>query len=330
MRIVVDGPARICQRQCSEPTDVCRLDRTAPPSAWRRRQSAVYDRSPWRAWACLKMPFAMASTCRVRAVRPSGNPRRPGCARGGGWLGPGVFLWDHVVSGSLPIADTWATLGAIAQATHHLLLGPMVTPLPRRRPWVVAREASTVSRLSGGRLVLGPGLGSDESGDFSRFGEPTDAPRRAEMLTEGLGIVRAMWSGQSLQHDGRHYQVSLDEGAAEPHRIPVGWPGPPSGNPRVLRRAATCDGIFHNPGHLPSPRGHRRAARRDPPRLFPADLWVRRGARRECESWPGMEPTHVDLKALAAAGMTWWMESLIHFDPLDLSLKIVDAGPPRV
>lgn len=261
-------------------------------------------------------PFGHPATLVALAVR----------AEAAGW--DGVFLWDHVVSGSLPIADTWATLGAIAQATHHLLLGPMVTPLPRRRPWVVAREASTVSRLSGGRLVLGLGLGSDESGDFSRFGEPTDAPRRAEMLTEGLGIVRAMWSGQSLQHDGRHYQVSLDEGAAEPHRIPV-WMASSSGNPRVLRRAATCDGIFHNPGHLPSPEDTAellaavRRAGLAADRRFDVAL-----AGNASPAWD--EPTHVDLKALAAAGMTWWMESLIHFDPLDLSLKIVDAGPPRV
>ena len=44
-------------------------------------------------------------------------------------------------------------------------------------------------------------------------------------------------------------------------------------------------------------------------------------------AWP--EPGTVDLGALAGAGMTWWMESLIHFDPLELSLEIVDAGPPR-
>jgi hypothetical protein len=42
------------------------------------------------------------------------------------------------------------------------------------------------------------------------------------------------------------------------------------------------------------------------------------------------EPKNIDLNAFAAAGMTWWIESLIHFDPLDLSLKIVDAGPPHV
>src|SRR4051794_4281352 len=85
-------------------------------------------------------------------------------AEAAGW--DGVFLWDHVLPARPPIADTWTVLGAIAQATERVLIGPMVTPLPRRRPWVVARQASTVSRLSRGRLVFGAGLGSDESGDF--------------------------------------------------------------------------------------------------------------------------------------------------------------------
>jgi alkanesulfonate monooxygenase SsuD/methylene tetrahydromethanopterin reductase-like flavin-dependent oxidoreductase (luciferase family) len=116
-------------------------------------------------------------------------------AEAAGW--DGVFLWDHVVTEAMPIADPWTTLGAIAQATRRLLLGPMVTPLARRRPWIVARHASTVSRLSGGRLILGAGLGSDESGDFSRFGESAGLRARSAMLSEGLDVVRAMWSGRA-------------------------------------------------------------------------------------------------------------------------------------
>jgi alkanesulfonate monooxygenase SsuD/methylene tetrahydromethanopterin reductase-like flavin-dependent oxidoreductase (luciferase family) len=72
-------------------------------------------------------------------------------AEAAGW--DGVFLWDHVVSDARPIADPWTMLAAIAQATEKLLLGPTVTPLARRRPWIVARHASTVSRLSNGRLA---------------------------------------------------------------------------------------------------------------------------------------------------------------------------------
>ena len=81
-----------------------------------------------------------------------------------GW--DGVFLWDHVRwrEPVLEVADAWITLAAIATATQAIRLGPMVTPLARRRPVKVARETATLDRLSGGRLTLGVGLGSDRSG----------------------------------------------------------------------------------------------------------------------------------------------------------------------
>jgi len=95
-------------------------------------------------------------------------------AEAAGW--DGVFLWDHVVSDTAPIADCWTSLSAMATNTRTIMIGSTVTPLPRRRPWIIARQASTVSRLSGGRLVVGVGLGSDESGHFSRFGEEGRGP----------------------------------------------------------------------------------------------------------------------------------------------------------
>ena len=172
-------------------------------------------------------------------------------AEASGW--DGVFLWDHLVRDALPVVDPWTALGAIAQATHDLRLGPMVTPLARRRPWVLARHASTLSRLSGGRLILGTGLGSDESGDFSRFGEPADLRTRSAMYDEGLEVIKAIWSGQAFHHDGQHYRVTLAEGVADPHPIPV-WVASTIGHPRVIRRAAACDGIFPNPeDRTPSP-----------------------------------------------------------------------------
>jgi alkanesulfonate monooxygenase SsuD/methylene tetrahydromethanopterin reductase-like flavin-dependent oxidoreductase (luciferase family) len=243
-----------------------------------------------------------------------------------GW--DGVFLWDHVLTDAMPIADPWTTLAAIAHATDHILLGPMVTPLPRRRPWIVARHASTVSRLSGGRLVVGTGVGSDESGDFSGFGEPTDVATRAAMLTEGLEVMRAMWVGRAVRHDGKHYAMDLPAAAPEPHRIPV-WMASSTGDPRVIGRAVGCDGIFPNPGDhelTPEEVADLRTAlhRAGLSATRPFDIAVRGNAS---PAW--QEDKEVDLEGLARAGMTWWLESLIHFDPLDLSTAVVDAGPPR-
>jgi len=248
-------------------------------------------------------------------------------AEASGW--DGVFLWDHLVHDALPIADPWATLGAIAQATRDLRFGPMVTPLPRRRPWVVARHASALSRLSGGRLILGTGLGSDEFGDLSRFGEPTRLPTLSAMYDEGLEVVRGVWSGRPFRHDGQHYHVTRGEGVPDPHPIPV-WVASLTSHPRVMRRAAGCDGIFPiRENRILAPdevagllTELRRAGLREG-RAF--DIAV---AGNASPAW--QEPVTADLAGLAQAGMTWWMESLIHFDPLELSLEIVDAGPPRV
>ena len=249
-------------------------------------------------------------------------------AEAAGW--DGVFLWDHVVAGGgLPLADPWVSLGAMAQATQRVRLGTMVTPLPRRRPWVVARHAAALSRLSGGRFILGVGLGSDESGDFSRFGEAGQPAVRAAMLDEGLEVLRAVWAGRAQQLSGTYYQVDLDESVPEPFPIPI-WVASSTGSGRVARRAAGCDGLFPNPEGrwldaegVAEALGAVRAAGLPADRSF--DVAVPGNASH---AWPEQQPP-VDFTALAEAGMTWWMESLIHFDTLELSMRIVDAGPPQ-
>ena len=78
-----------------------------------------------------------------------------------GW--DGFFIWDHLQYGDrvTAIADPWICCAAIAMRTERLLFGPMVTPLPRRRPQVLARQAASLAVLSGERFVLGLGLGDD-------------------------------------------------------------------------------------------------------------------------------------------------------------------------
>jgi alkanesulfonate monooxygenase SsuD/methylene tetrahydromethanopterin reductase-like flavin-dependent oxidoreductase (luciferase family) len=100
------------------------------------------------------------------------------------------------------------TLAAIAAATEQLRLGPMVTPLARRRPAKVARETATLDWLSGGRLTLGVGLGSDRFGsELSKTGEQLDDRLRGQMLDESLEILTAAWSGAPVHHRGRHYTI---------------------------------------------------------------------------------------------------------------------------
>jgi alkanesulfonate monooxygenase SsuD/methylene tetrahydromethanopterin reductase-like flavin-dependent oxidoreductase (luciferase family) len=126
-----------------------------------------------------------------------------------GWHG--FFVWDHL-RWAEPVqqaADPWITLAAVAGATERVRLGPLVTPLARRRPAKVARETATLDRLSGGRLTLGVGLGKDRfGGELSMTGEQLDDRVRAQMLDEALGILTAAWSGEPVHHRGDHYTVA--------------------------------------------------------------------------------------------------------------------------
>lgn len=162
-----------------------------------------------------------------------------------GW--DGFFVWDHIAPmDGLDTADPWTLLAAVATSTNRVAIGPMVTPLPRRRPWVVARQTTTLDHLSQGRLILGVGLGTPPDEEFGRFGEPTDPRVRADMLEEGLEIIQGMWTGQHFAHDGEHYTVSESVFAPTPagrSRIPI-WVGATWPNRRPLRRATRFDGVF--------------------------------------------------------------------------------------
>jgi alkanesulfonate monooxygenase SsuD/methylene tetrahydromethanopterin reductase-like flavin-dependent oxidoreductase (luciferase family) len=171
-----------------------------------------------------------------------------------GW--DGFFVWDQI-RWREPVAavgDTQVTLAAIAAATERIRLGPLVTPLARRRPVKVARETAALDVLSGGRLTLGVGLGSEHfAGEYSMTGEELDDGRRARMLDEALEILTAAWSGEPVQHRGQHFTADgmrfLPRPVQRP-RVPVWVAGFP-GKAKPMRRAARYDGFF--PVNLESP-----------------------------------------------------------------------------
>ncbi|MBA3310845.1 MAG: LLM class flavin-dependent oxidoreductase [Nocardioidaceae bacterium] len=166
-------------------------------------------------------------------------------AEGAGW--DGVFLWDHL-QWSRDVApdvhDPWVLLGAIAQVTDRVRLGTLVTPLSRRRPWVVAKQLTTLDHLSGGRAVFSVGLGEPPDRDFGDLGDEADPRVRAAMLDEGLGVLDALLRGGPSRHSGEHYTVEADL-----LPLPVQRPRPPiwvAGvlpNKRPLARARRWDGI---------------------------------------------------------------------------------------
>ncbi|MHA2275869.1 MAG: LLM class flavin-dependent oxidoreductase, partial [Candidatus Kariarchaeaceae archaeon] len=104
-----------------------------------------------------------------------------------GW--DGFFLWDHVFLPWTPdhdVLDPWIILSAIATQTNSISIGITVTPLARRRPMIIAREAITIDRLSSGRFILGVGLGG--TAELKALGEEEGPKIRGDMLDESLII----------------------------------------------------------------------------------------------------------------------------------------------
>jgi alkanesulfonate monooxygenase SsuD/methylene tetrahydromethanopterin reductase-like flavin-dependent oxidoreductase (luciferase family) len=168
-------------------------------------------------------------------------------AESAGW--DGIFLWDHLLydGGVTKILDPYIALAAIASATTTIQLGPMVTPLIRRRPQIVARQAVTLDLLSHGRLILGFGIGDDgDVGELSRFGEITDAVERGKALSEGLEVLTGLLSGEPVHHVGEHFtidDVTFQPTAARDGGIPI-WLAARWPNIAPLRGAAHYDGVF--------------------------------------------------------------------------------------
>lgn len=255
-----------------------------------------------------------------------------------GW--DGFFIWDHVLvdpAWNAVIADPWVALAAIAAATERIRIGPMVAALPRQRPWMLARATVSLDRLSGGRLVLGVGLGWPSDAEFGHFGEEIDVRRRAEMLDEGLAILDGLWRGEPFAFEGQHYRMAeatfLPRPLQEP-RIPV-WVGSLRPGPEApLRRAARWDGFYPASDEA----------------FVPLEVFARDVVRvRELRAAAGIGPevpfdisaggsTPADDPAAAAAtvagfeaaGATWWQEIVSDWlGGLDEIRARIDAGPPR-
>lgn len=168
-------------------------------------------------------------------------------AESAGW--DGFFIWDHMLAEKPfrhPFVDPWVGLTATAMNTDKIHIGTTVTPIPRRRPWKLARETVSIDQLSNGRLILSIGLGTPSELEYGAFGEETDVKIRAEMLDEGLDVLFGLWSGKPFSYQGKHYQIDDVKFIPKPvqkPRIKIWgsgfWP-----NKKPAIRAARLDGFF--------------------------------------------------------------------------------------
>lgn len=253
-----------------------------------------------------------------------------------GW--DGLFVWDHLVHEkdlAREIADPWILLTAAAMVTSRIRLGTMITPVARRRPQKLAREVTTLDRLTDGRMVLGVGLGEPAEDEYGSFGESTDRVELAARLDEGLDVLDRLWSGERTSYEGKYVTVQdvvFRPTPVQRPRVPI-WVGGRWPYKRPMRRAARWDGA------IPMLSG---AWQAEPPPMAevravsaflreargtadgPFDLVL--GGSSPAGEWPL-------LAELAAEGVTWWDERMPFGDLLDNADAIrrrIDEGPPRL
>lgn len=246
-----------------------------------------------------------------------------------GW--DGFFVWDHLRYAAPvgDILDPYICLAVMAARTTRLTLGPMVTPLIRRRPQVVARQAVTLDRLSRGRLIMGFGIGDDyPEGELGCFGELTDARERGRALDEGLAIFAGLTSGVEVNVTGEFYRTERVTFRPTPYRpsgIPVWTAGRwPNGAP--VRRAARHQGMMAiqvtDPEQVVALRA-RLAEAGAALEGFDVAVWGERDA--------SMEFRRDDRYAeWAEAGVTWFLTGPGPFNLVyDEVRDYVGAGPPH-
>jgi F420-dependent oxidoreductase-like protein len=136
----------------------------------------------------------------------------------------GLFRSDHYSAIVRPVAgalDAWATLAALAVTTSRIRLGTLVSPATFRHPSVLARMATTVDHISGGRVELGMGAGWFER-DHTENGFPyLDARARFDLFAEQVEVVVRTWTEEGFDHEGSHYtlrgQTALPKPVQQPH-----------------------------------------------------------------------------------------------------------------
>ena len=157
-------------------------------------------------------------------------------------------VFDHVVMGfptatreapmyppKMPILEALMALSHLAAVTERIGLGTEVLVLPQRQPVLVAKQVSTLDTLSGGRVRLGIGVGWQES-EYDALEE--DFHTRGRRMDEAIELMRAYWSDENVDYQGRFYTstaMAMEPKPPQGRRLPV-WIG--GNSDRALRRVA--------------------------------------------------------------------------------------------
>jgi alkanesulfonate monooxygenase SsuD/methylene tetrahydromethanopterin reductase-like flavin-dependent oxidoreductase (luciferase family) len=244
-----------------------------------------------------------------------------------GW--DGTFTWDAIAIGSMDAYDPWVVLAAMAMRTERVRLGAIVTPPVRRRPWKLAREATTLDRLSNGRLILPVGLGALDDAGFANVGEPTDVRIRAERLDESLAILDGLWSGEPFAFEGTHYrfgEMTFRPTPVQRPRVPIwvvgAWP-----HERSMRRTLRWDGVYAQVEGVDGIGAVADWAEREWPAATRDRPWdIVAEGRTPADDRASATATVAEHEA---AGATWWIESDWETMSVEAVRARIEAGPPR-
>jgi alkanesulfonate monooxygenase SsuD/methylene tetrahydromethanopterin reductase-like flavin-dependent oxidoreductase (luciferase family) len=135
----------------------------------------------------------------------------------------GLWCWDHFMGRgdrTVPVVECWTILAMAAGMTERVTVAPFVFNVMNRHPALVARMASTLQIASGGRLILGIGIGGAPKEHAAYGMDFPDAPERAARLEEAVAVIRALWSGGPVTRPSRFYP--LEDAVA----FPVPEPAP--------------------------------------------------------------------------------------------------------
>jgi probable F420-dependent oxidoreductase len=145
------------------------------------------------------------------------------------WVSEHLLFW-------IPILEGLTALAAVAAVTKRVEVGTAIYLLPLRHPLLTAKGAATADVLSGGRVILGVGVGGEFPQEFEIMGVPVS--ERGSRANEAIQVMKKLWTGERITHHGRHYDLEETQmlpAPARPGGVPIWVAGRSEG---AMRRAA--------------------------------------------------------------------------------------------
>jgi alkanesulfonate monooxygenase SsuD/methylene tetrahydromethanopterin reductase-like flavin-dependent oxidoreductase (luciferase family) len=165
-----------------------------------------------------------------------------------------IWFGDHVAFTG-PIQDALTQIAHASAYTRKLTFGTAIYLLPLRHPGPVAKTVSTLDRMCEGRLILGLGIGGEFPKEFAASGVPVN--ERAGRLTEGIEVLRKLWTGEPVAHEGKYFsfpELQMLPTPLQPGGPPI-WLGGRQ-KPALMRAGRLADGYL---SYVVSPEMYREA-----------------------------------------------------------------------